>query len=317
MTRAAFGIDRIYRRGGRTASTIRALVDQSAALDYDAIDAHLTALLPAGRTCFAGVVPVTRPSGIALPGDFMQLVRDAITAAGPATVALSGGLDSAVVLAIAREGRPGVRALVLDPQLPGYSEREEALATARAFGVEVEVVPVTAADILAALPSAIDAFETPLYNLHPVSKWLLARAARERGIATLLSGDGADNVFTRDGSNDYLPLVGAAFDAHGVTLRSPFLDPGVIAHVLSLPPDPGKQALRHMAARVGVPATLVNEPKVSRLAPPIPLDTVVPLPRLAALAASIGRQLPAMDDDRARVRWSTLALLIDASQRWR
>jgi asparagine synthetase B (glutamine-hydrolysing) len=313
MTRTAFGLDRLYQRGARTAPTIRALVDVPPVLDHDAIEAHLTSVLPADRTCFAGITPVPRPAGVALAHDeFASVLRDAIAVAGPATVALSGGLDSAVVLALAREVHPSVSALVLDPQLPGYSERDAALATARALGCPVEVVPVTADDLLAALPAAIATFETPLYNLHPLSKWLLARAARDRGITTLLSGDGADQVFTRDTSNDYLPLVGAAFDAHDVTLSSPFLAPRTIAHLLALPPDRDKRALRDVAASLGVPAPLVHEPKVSRLAPPLLLDTVVPRSMLEALAARLDRPLPVLADDRLQVRWSTLALLVEA-----
>ena len=326
MKRDLFGFERVYSVGDRYAHTIRELLATDRRLDPIAIDAHLAGIPTPDRTCFAAVAAVPPSYGRIAPrvqaGDLAALLRQAVArilrdAPRPIAVALSGGLDSALVLALVRELSPDVVALVLDPQLPGYSEVDQAVATARHLGVSARVLEVTGEDFRTALPAAIAAFENPLYNLHPVSKYLLARDAQRAGFSTVISGDGIDQVFTRDASADYLPLTSAAFDAHRIRLRTPFLDDDVVAHVLALPPDPHKRALRGVAATQNVPDPLVRGPKVSRLAPPLDLEPIVSRAKLASLAALIGRPLPALTEDRDNVRWTTLALLVDAFEAWR
>jgi asparagine synthetase B (glutamine-hydrolysing) len=156
--------------------------------------------------------------------------------------------------------------------MPGYDERAEALRTARAVGAEVVLVEVGEDDFRDALPAAVAAMEAPIYNAHPVAKLLLARAMRRDGVTLALSGDGADHVVKRDRTADYLPLARDLFRAAGVTLRSPFLDGAVVGHLVSLPPDPEKPALRAVGAALGVARELVAGPKQGRLAPPIRRD---------------------------------------------
>ena len=104
-------------------------------------------------------------------------------------------------------------------------------------------IRVGAQDYVDALPAAIAACEAPLYNLHPVSRHLLARAVRADGHTTLISGDGADEIFRGDSGADYLPLVGALTRAAGLTALAPFLAPPLA----SVAPDPDKHELRRLA----------------------------------------------------------------------
>src|SRR5262249_38327728 len=151
---------------------------------------------------------------------------------------------------------------VLDPQLPGYSEVERARPTADALGVSVIVVPATERDFVSALPECVCHAETPFYNLHPVSKYLLARRLRADGIRVVVTGDGADQVFAGISGLDYLPLVGALFEAQDVEVRSPFLADDVIAFARQFPPDPNKSVLRTLADGL-VPAEVIRAPKVA------------------------------------------------------
>jgi hypothetical protein len=336
MIRDPFGFGRLYYAPstGRHAPFVRELLDGQAsrALDRFSVAGHLVDRIPTDRSMFAAVRAVppghelvfedeawtTRPVAL-LPrsGVLTELLRAAIAAVlreapRPIAVALSGGLDSALILALVHEVDPSVPALVLDPRLADYSEREIALETARAVGADAIVSAVTADELLAAVPEAIAAMEVPLFNLHPVAKWLLALAARRAGFATLLSGDGVDQVMTRDASANYLPLVSAAFARAGVALRAPLLDDGVVRHLLSLPPDPSKTALRAFAATLPIPRALVTERKVSRLAPPLDLSALVAPKRIDELARHLDLAPPSLATDRDRVRWTTLALLCDA-----
>lgn len=342
MTRDPFGLLRCYYDvGGRCrAPTVRAIFDAlpnlPRTLDRIAVAAHLEGRTTPDRSFFAAVRSVppghvlvpgstgftTRPYEIEpCAGDLRELLCRSIAAAleqapRPMAVALSGGLDSALVLALVRQLDPEVPALMLAPRLEGYSELDAATLTAQSLHADLRVIEADADDFRNALPEAIAALEVPLYNLHPVSKFLLARAARSEGIATLVTGDGADHVFTRDDSADYLPLVGAAFAACDIDLRTPFLDHAVIAHLLSQPVDSHKLALREIGKTLPIPQALVREPKVGKLAPPIDLSPIVSPAKLERLAALLGRARPSFDDDRDRVRWSTLALLVDAFAAW-
>jgi asparagine synthase (glutamine-hydrolysing) len=333
--RDEFGWGRLYYsvRSGDHAGTMRELFERDAALprtlDRLAITAHLEGRRLTDRSVFEAVRSV--PPGHALlagggvnrheeaprPGNLLQLMRDAVERALASgkrvALALSGGLDSALLLSLLNDlGRREVPAYILAAGLQGYSELDAALATARFAGVEPVVVRVGAADFVAALPDAVRQIEEPLYNAHPVAKLLLARAMRRDGIELALSGDGADQVLRRDYSADYLPLCKALFDAAEVELRSPYLDADVVAHLLSLPPDPDKHCLRTLAAALPVPAELVTRSKQSRLAPPLPLDSLRMQSRIVALAAWLGREAGTFADDRQRMLWTTLALLCEA-----
>jgi hypothetical protein len=322
MRRDAFGFERAYRGRTQVASRAREVFaaepDLPRTLDRVSVEAFFDGVTIPERTFFDAVrsLPLAELPP-ARRGDFGALLRAAVrriveSARRPLAVALSGGLDSAVVLALVREVDPDVRSLVLAPRMTGYSEVEDALAT----DARAETIAVGPDDFREQLPRAIAAMEVAIYNLHPVSKWLFARAAHARGIATVISGDAADHVFTRDVSTDYLPLVSAAFEDARVTLRTPFLDEDVVAHVVGVPPDRDKRELRDFARELGVRDALVREKKVSRLAPPIALDAVVSNDELDAVASSLGRPVPDIVDDRTRVRWTTLALLARAAAEW-
>lgn len=327
MKRDAFGFQRVYsgraHHGSRVRDVFAAEPDLPRTLDLVSVGAFFAGVTAPERSFFEAVraAPLADPPaarrrdlGVTLRGAVRLILE---TSPRPVGIALSGGLDSAVVLAMVLAIDPNVTSFVLVPRLAGYDESDAAFETARSLDAKVEAIEATADDIRAELGAAVDAMEVPIYNLHPVSKWLLARAARSAGIATMISGDAADHVFTRDTSADYLPLASAAFDAAGVALRTPFLDDDVVAHVLASPPDRDKRELRDLAATIGLRASLVREAKVSRLAPPIDLEGVVWRDELASLAAAIERPLPAdFGDDRTRVRWTTLALLVRAAARW-
>jgi asparagine synthase (glutamine-hydrolysing) len=163
-------------------------------------------------------------------------------------------------------------------------------------------------DFLEALPGAVVAGSAPLYNLHPVSRSLLARAAREDGFEVLVTGDGADEIFRGTSGGDYLPIVGALTRAAGLRPEAPYLDPGVAPFVAE---DPGKRALRDLALELDVPEEIARRPKRPRLAPPMDLERYRDDALVAALGRSLGR-MPSLGTDRERVAWTTLALFARA-----
>lgn len=334
LARDPFGFHRVcYRRDtGDHAPSVRALLSRHPyapqTIDRVFFQKHLDGVPSGDRTLYEQIAelppshtldasrgsPVVAPyEPSPVPGDLRALLVDAVERAlatgERAAVALSGGLDSAIVLAITGTRVP---AYVLAPSLTGYDERAEALRTARSVGADAVVVEVGEDDFRAALPDAVAAMETPIYNAHPVAKLLLARAMARDGVTLALSGDGADHVMKRDRSADYLPLAHDLFRAAGVTLRSPFLDEAVVGHLVSLPPDPEKPSLRAVGAALGVVRALVTGPKKGRLAPPLRREGMVSDASLAGLAGRCERVLPSPEDDRGWMRWITAAMLLDA-----
>ena len=335
--RDPFGVRQVvyHPRSATFGTGIRGLLRHASlptgALDDQAIAGYLTGARCADRTILADVraVPpghalVEASDGLAVierplrraEGDLETLlldaVHDALSDGRPTAVALSGGLDSALILGLLHAH--GIRHLpvyVLATGLPGYDERAAACDTARRRGVEAIVVEAGAQAFVDALPDAMHHLDEPLYNLHPVAKLLLARAMARDGIVRAITGDGVDQVLRRDRSADYLPLCRTLFDAAGVELCPPFLAAPVVAHLCSSPADPDKHCIRRLARRLGVARALTEGPKHARLAPPMDLGHLLPPVSIEALAAAIGRPVPKLATDAERVQWATLRLLLD------
>lgn len=337
--RDEFGVGRVFfDDAGRIAPALRDLVDDGATADAVFVRAHLLGnddehrartlvrgvqQLPAATALVRGddgALVVVPSSTTPRPQSLAATLRAAVAkacASSRVALALSGGLDSAVLLALVRELRTDVVCFVLHPQMQDYSEREAALRTAAVFDAEVVVVDRDEAGFVAALPRALRAFEVPIFNAHPVARVLLAEALRAAGITDVITGDGADHVYRRDRSANYLPLMQAACDSAGVRLHAPFLDVDVIAHLFTQPADAHKPELRALGRDLGVVATLVEQPKRARLAPPLDLDEFVAGfvsdDDLAAAAACAGIDLvTSFVDDRQRMRWLTTSFLLKA-----
>lgn len=335
--RDPFGFkQRVYHPGsGASAGSIRALLSEQGlppgAVDIETVAGHLSGRRLTGRTVLRDVLAVppghmlmrsphglrTQPQPVVPEqGDLEALLRASLRSAldsGRRTaLALSGGLDSALLLGLLREmDCARIPTYILAVDLPGYSELDAALESAAHMQANPVVVHVGADEFLEALPHAMRHIEEPLFNLHPIAKLLLARAMRGDGIELAISGDGADQVLSRDRSADYLPLCRILFEAAGVTLHPPFLDDAVVAHLLSLPPDPDKECLRTLGARHKLAAHLVRGRKRSTLAPPMDLDDLLDAERIAALATAWGMPVPTLEADAERVQWTTLLMVLE------
>ena len=202
------------------------------------------------RTCFLGAEFL--PAGMDLYGDETNLsctrralpnpsgalfplletvVKELLAQTTRIAVALSGGLDSALVLALAqRATQHSIPIITIETGLPGYSELEQTMETARLLGANtMEVIKVRDTDLVSSLPESIAACETPLFNLHPVTRFLLSRVPpRNVGSTTILTGDGAYQVFAGSDPRNYLPIVGAMVRSTGLKCLSPFFDERVM-----------------------------------------------------------------------------------------
>jgi asparagine synthase (glutamine-hydrolysing) len=105
---------------------------------------------------------------------------------------LSGGIDSSLVLALAKKHRPDIQAYSLG--FSAYPEKDESKAaqeTARFLGVKHHVLEASAKDLEAEWPFFIRALDEPFSDSSALAVSLLSRKMREH-VTVALSGDGAD-----------------------------------------------------------------------------------------------------------------------------
>jgi uncharacterized protein len=178
-----------------------------------------------------------------------------------AVVALSGGVDSGLVLALARDEVPGgVLAVTSCSESVPPSEVEEARALARALGAEHLVIRT-------------EELSDPAYRANPVDRcWhckdelygKLTALARERGFGCVLDGTNADDA------RDVRPGMRAARE-HGV--RSPLLEAGI-----------GKDEVRALARGRGL--AVWDKPAAPCLSSRVPHGTEITAALLARIDAA-------------------------------
>ena len=97
-----------------------------------------------------------------------------------------------------------------------YDEGHYARAVARHVGTRHHEIPLSARDVLEAIPSVLDSQDEPFADASAVPTWLLAREAR-RSIVVALSGDGADELFA-----GYRKYQGELLQRYYFALPAPF-----------------------------------------------------------------------------------------------
>lgn len=128
---------------------------------------------------------------------FEEAVRTQLVADVPVAAALSGGVDSAaLVAAIARAGRRDIRTYTVEFGDDATEDALHARLVAESLGVRNTTVacPIDAATV-AALPFVAWAAEGE-FDLGYVGRYALARAVHADGAKVLLSGQGIDEILT-------------------------------------------------------------------------------------------------------------------------
>ena len=140
----------------------------------------------------------------------------------PVGVFLSGGLDSSLVLALARRGGADLDTFSVGFGAAELDETGIAADVARHFGTRHHELRVAGDELLAAVPRVLASLDQPLADYAIVPTYVMSRKAREH-VKVVLGGEGADELFA------------------GYRWRyAPFLArehlPGVIERRLPLPP---------------------------------------------------------------------------------
>lgn len=128
---------------------------------------------------------------------FEAAVRDAIStemvADVPVGAYLSGGIDSSVLVSqmVELTGKP-VQTFCVDFE-HGFTEGSLAAETARRLGCVHHEVKC-GVDELLQLPSVVATLEEPVGDPIVVAGYFLSKLTRDKGIKTILTGDGADEI---------------------------------------------------------------------------------------------------------------------------
>jgi asparagine synthase (glutamine-hydrolysing) len=142
----------------------------------------------------------------ALEGDAPVLIREQLEAVGelmtradvPVGVALSGGLDSSAVAALAARHRPGsLHAFSVGyPGRPeGLDERDDARAFALHLGLPFHEVEVETEEVVEFFPELNYWRDDPVADYSGHAYYAVMRKARERGVPVMLQGQGGDELF--------------------------------------------------------------------------------------------------------------------------
>ncbi len=112
----------------------------------------------------------------------------------PLATTCSGGLDSSLVTALAREQKKDLVGYVADVEGVGGRECDRAIEVCRHLGVTLRQVPVRFEDCLRLWPLAVFHNDQPLYFANDIPYLMVARAAQRDGFKALLTGEGADEL---------------------------------------------------------------------------------------------------------------------------
>jgi asparagine synthase (glutamine-hydrolysing) len=114
-----------------------------------------------------------------------------------AGVFLSGGLDSALITAIAarRTATPLPTFSAGFPDEPSYDETGSAVEIARFLGTAHTIVEITKERLAQAIPACLEAIDEPIADHSLIPTSILAREAR-KSVKAVLTGDGADELMT-------------------------------------------------------------------------------------------------------------------------
>ncbi len=115
----------------------------------------------------------------------------------PVGVALSGGLDSSAIAALAARKYPGTMHAfsVGYPGRPQHDERADAKALADHLEMPFHDVELTTEDMVAFFPDLVYWRDDPIADISGFGYYAVMKIAREQGVPVVLQGQGGDELF--------------------------------------------------------------------------------------------------------------------------
>lgn len=139
-----------------------------------------------------------------IDGDPAVLIRErledavslSLRADVPVGIALSGGLDSSLIAALAAQQGADIAALTVGyPGHPPHDERRQAGALADALGMPFHDVELSVSEMIEAFAALNYWRDDPIADIAGFGYFAVMRKARELGIKVMLQGQGGDELF--------------------------------------------------------------------------------------------------------------------------
>jgi asparagine synthase (glutamine-hydrolysing) len=130
-----------------------------------------------------------------LSGVLAATVKDHLIADVPVAVALSGGLDSSIVAAIAARERANLTAFTLTLSNQTDPEVQYARIVCKQLNLRHEVVSIEVRNLEALFEQVAFYLEEPIANINVLTSYALGAAASANGFKVILMGDGSDELF--------------------------------------------------------------------------------------------------------------------------
>lgn len=159
----------------------------------------------------------------------------------PVGAFLSGGVDSSAIVALMNEQtqQPVTTYSIGFKDAPGYDELEHARSVSRRFGTTHHERVVTRDEIREFVPRIVEIYDEPLADPTSIPIYFLSELARQNGTVVVLTGDGADELFS--GYTNWLRYV-RLYPAYRMLTKLPRPLKSALADVVGLG---GKYAPRY------------------------------------------------------------------------
>lgn len=126
---------------------------------------------------------------------FIESVKRRLISDVPLGTFLSGGIDSSIISAVAKEFKPDLNTFTV--QFEGYNffdESKDAEVIAKHIGTKHHTIPVTEKNVMEIIPEVLDYIDEPFADSSAIAVSALAKYTRNH-ITVALSGDGADELY--------------------------------------------------------------------------------------------------------------------------
>jgi asparagine synthase (glutamine-hydrolysing) len=132
------------------------------------------------------------------PNQFREHLEQSVTlhleSDAPVAVMCSGGVDSSLIAAYAKDGLPGLRAYVADVAWPG-AEGDQAARVCQHLGIPLRRVGIDQSRFLRLWPHAVWSCDAAPLRPSAMGVLAVAQACHADGIKVLLNGEGSDELF--------------------------------------------------------------------------------------------------------------------------
>lgn len=141
--------------------------------------------------------PLTDDPVLRIRHDLDLAVKLTLRSDAPVGVALSGGIDSGAIAALASRYYPApMHAFAVGyPNRPPYDERIQAKELAQRLGMIFHEIELPVHDFVNFFPSLIRIMDEPIADPAAFGHYAIPKAAADQGIKVLLSGIGGDELF--------------------------------------------------------------------------------------------------------------------------